>query len=88
MGHVNPIRIMVKMAGVSKKQLDGGISGSLFIPRFRKAERKSPQRAYPQLRKAKDELKFEYRLAFVGLPEDKAKHNFPCRAHRMKGGPR
>ena len=59
------------LAGISKKQLDGGIAGSLYndLPKLRE----SVCRAYPQLRKSKDEFQWGYKLAFEGLPEDKAK---------------
>ena len=71
------------LAGVSKKQLDGGIEGSLYRDLDKLKE--STCRAYPQLRKAKDELEFGYRLAFVGLPEDKASTIFPVEPKESKG---
>ena len=56
------------LAGISKKQLDSGIEGSLYrdLPKLNE----SIFRAYPQLRKSKDELQYGYKLAFEGLPED------------------
>ena len=42
------------MAGISKKQLDSGIAGSLAQDEARLKE--SVVRSYPQLRKSKDEL--------------------------------
>ena len=60
------------MAGISKKQLDGGIAGSLAQDEERLKE--SVVRSYPQLRKSRSELEWGYKLAFEGLPEDKAKN--------------
>jgi hypothetical protein len=56
------------LAGISKKQLDSGIEGSLYrdLPKLNE----SIFRAYPQLRKSKDELQYGYKLAFEGLPEN------------------
>lgn len=56
------------LAGISKKQLDSGIEGSLYrdLPKLNE----SIFRAYPQLRKAKDELEYGYKLAFEGLDKD------------------
>lgn len=56
------------LAGISKKQLDSGIEGSLYrdLPKLNE----SIFRAYPQLRKSKDELQYGYKLAFEGLSED------------------
>lgn len=56
------------LAGISKKQLDSGIEGSLYrdLPKLKE----SIFRAYPQLRKSKDDLQYGYKLAFEGLPED------------------
>jgi Family of unknown function (DUF6523) len=61
------------LSGVSKKQLDGGISGSLY--RDSKALLQTVCRAYPQLRQPSQdgEVEFGYRLSFRGLPDDKAK---------------
>lgn len=58
------------MAGISKKQLDGGIAGSLAQDQEKLKE--SVVRSYPQLRKSKEELEWGYKLAFEGLPAEKA----------------
>ena len=59
------------LSGVSKKQLDGGIAGSLFSDLTKLKE--TVIRAYPQLRKSRNDMEFGYKLQFKGLPEDKAK---------------
>lgn len=56
------------MSGMAKKQLDGGIEGSLFQQLDKLKE--TTVRAYPQLKKSKRDLEFGYKLAFEGLPED------------------
>ena len=56
------------LAGMAKKQLDGGVSGSLYQDLARLKETVS--RAYPQLRKSKEELEFGYKLAFDGLSKE------------------
>lgn len=58
------------LAGLSKKQLDAGIAGSLYTDLAKLKD--TICRAYPQLRKSKDEFEFGYRLAYEGLPKDKA----------------
>lgn len=59
------------MSGLSKKQLDAGISGSLYQDLTKLQE--GVCRSYPQLRKnAKAGFEWGYKLAFEGLPEDKA----------------
>jgi Family of unknown function (DUF6523) len=58
------------LAGVSKKQIDTGIASSLFRDLDKLAE--SICRAYPQLRKSRDEFEFGYKLAFEGLSEEQA----------------
>jgi Family of unknown function (DUF6523) len=58
------------LAGVSKKQIDGGIAGSLYRDQTKLAD--SICRAYPQLRKSRDEFEFGYKLAFEGLSEEQA----------------
>lgn len=63
------------LSGISKKQLDGGIAGSLWSDLTKLKE--TVIRAYPQLRKARDEMEFGYKLQFEGLPEDKAKEIIP-----------
>lgn len=59
------------LSGISKKQLDGGIAGSLWSDLSKLKE--TVCRAYPQFRKTRDDMEFGYRLAYEGLPEDKAK---------------
>jgi hypothetical protein len=56
------------LAGISKNQLDSGIEGSLYRDLAKLNE--TVMRAYPQLRKSKDELQYGYRLSFEGLAED------------------
>jgi len=71
------------LAGISKKQLDGGIAGSLYsdLPKLKE----TIMRAYPQLRKSRDNLEFGYRLNFDGLPEDKAKEIVPVEPKEQSG---
>lgn len=71
------------LAGISKKQLDGGIAGSLYNDVAKLKE--TVCRAYPQLRKSREELDFGYKLAFPGLPEDKAKEIVPVEPKEQKG---
>lgn len=58
------------LAGISKKQIDGGIAGSLFRDKDKLVE--SICRGYPQLRKSRDEFEFGYKLAYKGLSEEQA----------------
>ena len=58
------------MAGISKKQIDAGIAGSLY--RDQDKLKDSVCRGYPQLRKSRDEFEFGYKLAFEGLSEAQA----------------
>jgi Family of unknown function (DUF6523) len=58
------------LSGISKKQMDGGIAGSLY--RDQEKLKDGIGRSYPQLRKARDQLEFGYKLAFKGLSEDQA----------------
>ena len=58
------------LSGVSKNQLDAGVSGSLYRDQERLVE--TICRGYPQLRKSKDDLEFGYKLAFDGLSEEKS----------------
>mmetsp|Transcript_6077 Transcript_6077/g.17267 ORF Transcript_6077/g.17267 Transcript_6077/m.17267 type:complete len:215 (+) Transcript_6077:147-791(+) len=71
------------LSGISKKQLDGGISGSLYSDLAKLKD--TVMRAYPQLRKKKEEMEFGYKLAFNGLPEDKAKEIVPVEPKEAKG---
>ena len=58
------------LAGISKKQIDAGIAGSLFRDQDKLAD--SICRGYPQLRKSRDEFEYGYKLAFNGLSDEKA----------------
>jgi hypothetical protein len=71
------------LAGISKNQLDGGISGSLFRDKEKLVE--SICRMYPQLRKSRDTLEFGYKLAYEGLTEEKANEIFPVEIKEQKG---
>ncbi|CAJ1935209.1 unnamed protein product [Cylindrotheca closterium] len=71
------------LSGISKKQLDGGIAGTLFQDLAKLKE--TVVRAYPQLRKAKDEFEFGYKLAFEGLSEEQAKEVIPVEPKENKG---
>jgi hypothetical protein len=55
------------MAGISKSQLDNGIAGSIYKDLSKLTD--SVCRSFPQLRKAKDDLEWGYRLGYVGLDE-------------------
>jgi len=70
------------MAGLSKKQLDGGIAGSLAQDVEKLKE--SVVRSYPQLRKSHDELEWGYKLAFDGL-SDEQKQVQPVEPKAQKG---
>mmetsp|Transcript_10553 Transcript_10553/g.14802 ORF Transcript_10553/g.14802 Transcript_10553/m.14802 type:complete len:156 (-) Transcript_10553:60-527(-) len=56
------------LSGISKNQLDSGVSGSLYRDKDQLIE--SIVRGYPQLRKSRDELEFGYKLAYEGLSEE------------------
>ena len=58
------------LAGISKKQIDAGIAGSLYRDKSKLAD--SICRAYPQLRQSRDEFEFGYKLAYNGLTEAQA----------------
>ena len=58
------------LAGVSKKQIDAGIGGSLYQDQKKLAE--SISRSYPQLRKSTNDLEYGYKLAYEGLSEEQA----------------
>lgn len=58
------------LAGVSKKQIDTGIAGSLYRDQAKLAD--SICRAYPQLRKSRDEFEYGFKLAFEGLSDEQA----------------
>jgi len=59
------------LAGISKKQIDAGVSGSLFRDQAKLVE--TICRQYPQLRKSKDELQFGFKLSYEGLSEEQSK---------------
>ena len=71
------------LSGISKKQLDGGIAGSLYqdLPKLKE----TVCRAYPQLRKSRDEFEFGYKLGFDGLSEEQAKEVVPVEPKENKG---
>mmetsp|Transcript_324 Transcript_324/g.782 ORF Transcript_324/g.782 Transcript_324/m.782 type:complete len:116 (-) Transcript_324:1348-1695(-) len=71
------------MAGISKKQLDGGIAGSLAQDVNKLKE--TVCRAYPQLRKSRDDFEFGYKLQYEGLSEEKSKEIFPVEPKESKG---
>lgn len=71
------------LSGISKKQLDGGIAGSLYSDLNKLKE--TVMRAYPQLRKQRDNLEFGYKLNFEGLPADKAKEIVPVEPKEQSG---
>jgi Family of unknown function (DUF6523) len=58
------------LSGVSKKQIDTGLAGSLYRDQVKLAD--SICRAYPQLRKSRDEFEYGYKLAFDGLSEEQS----------------
>ena len=59
------------LSGLSKTQLDNGISGSLFRDQAKLTE--TILRALPQLRDSRNNLEFGYKLAYEGLSEEKSK---------------
>ena len=71
------------LSGISKKQLDAGIAGSLYrdLPKLKE----TVVRAYPQLRKAKGEFEFGYKLGFEGLSEEKSKEVVPVEPKEQNG---
>jgi hypothetical protein len=71
------------LAGISKKQLDGGIAGSLWRDVDKLKE--TVCRAYPQLRKSRDEFEFGYKLEFQGLDEERSKEINPVEPKEQKG---
>uniref|UniRef100_A0A7S3DVU2 Uncharacterized protein n=1 Tax=Entomoneis paludosa TaxID=265537 RepID=A0A7S3DVU2_9STRA len=62
------------LSGISKKQLDGGIAGSLWQDQAKLKE--SIVRGFPQLKKSKDEFEFGYKLGYQGLSEEKSDEMF------------
>ena len=59
------------LAGISKKQLDSGVGGSLARDQARLEE--TIIRGYPQLRKEKGKLEYGYKLGFKGLSKEQEK---------------
>jgi hypothetical protein len=59
------------LADISKNQLDAGVGSSLARDVTRLEE--TIVRGYPQLRKEKGKLEYGYKLAYVGLSDEKAK---------------
>jgi Family of unknown function (DUF6523) len=56
------------LSGVSKKQIDAGIAGSLFRDQKQLAE--TIGRSYPALRKNTTDFEYGYKLAYNGLSEE------------------
>jgi hypothetical protein len=71
------------LAGISKKQLDGGIAGSLYRDLDKLKE--TVVRAYPQLKKSKENFEFGYKLAYEGLSDEKSNEVFPVEPKEQKG---
>ena len=71
------------LAGISKKQLDGGIAGSLFQDQDKLID--SIVRAFPQLNKSRGEFEFGYKLSFQNLPEEKAAEMTVVEPKEQKG---
>jgi hypothetical protein len=71
------------LAGISKKQMDGGIASSLFRDLDKLKE--TIVRAYPQLRKSKDDFEFGYKLAYGGLTEEQQNEIMPIEPKEQKG---
>ena len=71
------------LAGISKKQLDAGIAGSLY--RDLDKLKDTVVRAYPQLKKNKDNFEFGYKLAYNGLSEEKSSKVFTVEPKEQKG---
>ena len=71
------------LGGISKKQLDGGIAGSLYRDIDKLKE--TVVRAYPQLKKNKDSFEFGYKLAYEGLSDEKAGQVYPVEPKEQKG---
>jgi len=59
------------LSGISKKQIDAGVSGSLYRDKTKLVE--TICRSYPQLRKNRDELEFGFKLSYEGLSEEQQK---------------
>ena len=70
-------------AGISKKQLDGGIAGSLYRDQEKLAE--SICRGYSHLRQSRKEFEYGYKLAYDGLSEEQAKEMTVVEPKENKG---
>ena len=71
------------LSGISKKQLDAGIAGSLFRDLDKLTG--TVVRAYPQLKKSKDGFEFGYKLGYSGLSEAQANEVYPVEPKEQKG---
>ena len=71
------------LAGISKKQLNGGIAGSLYRDKDKLAE--SVVRAYPQLRKSRNDFEYGYKLAFEGLSKEQSEEITVVEPKESKG---
>ncbi|KAL3804178.1 hypothetical protein HJC23_013697 [Cyclotella cryptica] len=71
------------LSSLSKKQLDAGISGSLYkdLPKLEE----SIFRGYPQLRKEKKNLEYGYKLNYPGLSKEQEKISV-VEVKEQKGG--
>jgi len=63
-------------AGISKKQLDSGVAGSLFRDLDQLVD--NVIRTYPQLKNKRQELQFGYKLAYEGLTDEKINEITPA----------
>ena len=71
------------LAGISKKQLDGGVAGSLYRDMAKLKE--SVVRAYPQLRKSRDDFEFGYKLGYQGLDQERSEEICIVEPKEQKG---
>ena len=71
------------LSGISKKQLDAGIAGSLF--RDLDKLQGTVVRAYPQLKKSKEGFEYGYKLGYKGLSEEEANKVYPVEPKEQKG---
>jgi len=71
------------LSGIAKKQLDGGIAGSLYSDLEKLKD--TVTRAYPQLKNSRNELEYGYKLAFDGLTTEQANSVNLVEPKEMKG---
>jgi hypothetical protein len=71
------------LSGISKKQLDGGIAGSLFRDMDKLGG--SVVRAYPQLRKSRDDFEYGYQLGYEGLDKERSNEITQVEPREQKG---